>query len=101
MAQELFIRELDPKKIKAAIYQTKFWPEYRRDKVYTKGSGHTSTSGGMESSAYGSSSSTSTGEFFGPDQWFGSTMMGTSMGSSCQKLDVRQWFIVERQRQLF
>src|SRR5205823_8481437 len=35
MAQEMFIRELDPKKIKVAVYQTKFWPEYRRDKVYS------------------------------------------------------------------
>ncbi|MDP2896367.1 MAG: type IV secretion system DNA-binding domain-containing protein, partial [bacterium] len=38
MAEDLFIGKLDPKKIKVAIYQTKFWPQYRRDKVYTKGS---------------------------------------------------------------
>ncbi len=38
MAQELFIGELDPMRIKAAIYQTKFWPKYGRDKVYTSSS---------------------------------------------------------------
>src|SRR5438132_6521321 len=37
MAEELFIGDLDAKKIKAAIYQTKFWPKYSRDKVYTSG----------------------------------------------------------------
>src|SRR5579883_3211149 len=38
MAEELFIGKLDPQKVKVCIYQTKFWPEYRRDKVYGKGS---------------------------------------------------------------
>ena len=40
MAEELFIAKLDLKKIKAAIYQTKFYPEYRRDKVYTSGTSY-------------------------------------------------------------
>src|ERR1051326_3345482 len=41
MAEELFIGKLDPMKVKAAIYQTKFWPQYSRDKVYTHGTSHT------------------------------------------------------------
>src|SRR5436309_7662873 len=50
MAEELFIGELDPKRIKVAIYQTKFWPKYARDKVYSKGISHTSTSANTHSS---------------------------------------------------
>ncbi len=68
MAEELFIGELDSKKIKAAIYQTKFWPRYSRDKVYAKSSGH-STSEGYSS---GHSDSRSSGTFSGG---------GTSEGS--------------------
>ena len=79
LAKHLFIRKLDPKKIKAAIYQTKFWPKEERRQVYTKGTSHASSSGWSESTASGSFSGTSSGEFFGPDQWFSS---GTSMGSS-------------------
>lgn len=82
MAQELFIRELDPKKIKVAIYQTKFWPEYRRDKVYSRSSSHGSSSGHTESRSSGSSSGVSSGmstgmsydaTYFMPDQWFAMT----------------------------
>src|SRR5207244_3113188 len=54
MAEELFIGELDPKRIKVAIYQTKFWPQYARDKVYSHGSSHTSTSADSHTSALGS-----------------------------------------------
>ena len=36
MAQKLFIGKLDPMRIKVAIYQTKFWPKYARDKVYSR-----------------------------------------------------------------
>jgi hypothetical protein len=74
MAEELFIRKLDPKKIKAAIYQTKFWPVYGRDKVYTHGTGRSSTStsssttGGSESSAATISAGSSQAYFY--DDWF-------------------------------
>jgi len=78
MAQELFIAKLDPKKIKAAIYQTKFWPQYSRDKVYTKGSSRASSSGFAESVASGSSSSRAAGEFFQPTDWLGPESVGTS-----------------------
>lgn len=50
MAKELFIGQVDPKKIKAAIYQTKHWYRYVREKVYSK------------SSSYGESQSESAGE---------------------------------------
>lgn len=82
MAQELFIRELDPKKIKVAIYQTKFWPEYRRDKVYSRSSSRGGSSGHSESQSSGSSTGMSTGvssgmsheaSYFMPDQWFAMT----------------------------
>src|ERR1700730_869969 len=59
MAEELFIRDLDAKKIKVAVYQTKFWPEYSRDKVYTSGHSHTSASGWSEGSTWGSTSGSS------------------------------------------
>jgi hypothetical protein len=81
MAEELFIGRLDPKKIKASIYQTKFWPEYRRDKAYGKSSSTGSAHGSMESSASASFSGLASGEsFFTADNWFGSGMspMGTS-----------------------
>jgi hypothetical protein len=84
MAEELFIGKLDPEKIKVAIHQTKFWPEYRRDKAY----GHSSTSG----SAHGSMTSTASASFSGsalgqsfytPEHWFGIAMpAGTTEISS-------------------
>jgi hypothetical protein len=55
MAEELFIGKLDPMKIKAAVYQTKFWPVYGRDKVYSHGTSHGTSS--SHSAAHGSSSS--------------------------------------------
>src|SRR5581483_7700137 len=61
MAQELFIRKLDAKKIKAAIYQTKFWPHEETRQVRTHSTSHTSSSGWNDSSASGFSSGTSTG----------------------------------------
>lgn len=70
MAQEMFIKELDPKKIKAAIYQTKFWPEYRRDKVYSTASSHSSGSSRGESSGLGSGFNTTSGDFFQAGDWF-------------------------------
>ena len=79
MAQELFINKLDPKKIKVAIKQTKFWPKEETRQVRSHSTSHTSSSGFSESSASGASFGTTTGEFFGPDQWFNST---SAMGRS-------------------
>lgn len=83
MARELFVNKLDPKKIKVAIKQTKFWPKEETRQIRTHSTSHTSSSGWSESSASGSSFGTTTGEFFGPDQWFaGTAAMGRSSGSS-------------------
>lgn len=88
MAEELFIGELDSKKIKAAIYQTKFWSKYARDKVYSKSRSYTESSGHSEgtgeSSGFGSSSgftnAASSGEMFTPAAWFDGmpNLQGTS-----------------------
>lgn len=67
MAEELFIGKLDPRRVKAAIYQTKFWPKYRRDKVYSRSSSQGSASGSSQSSGSGSST---TNRPFGPGEWF-------------------------------
>jgi len=80
MAEELFIGKLDPKKVKASIYQTKFWPEYRRDKVYGTGSStsnaHTTTTGSATAHFSGLANGQS---FYTPDNWFGfPTSTGTS-----------------------
>lgn len=85
MAEELFIAKLDPKRIKVAIYQTKFWPQYARDKVYSRGRSHTATSASTHSSAMGSFNSMASGMFFQPGDWFGSSlgqMTGTNQSSS-------------------
>lgn len=84
MAEELFIGELDAKKIKMAIYQTKFWPEYRRDKVYTRGTSHASSAGATHHTASGSSTGTSdASSFFMPNEWFaGMQQNGQTEGSS-------------------
>jgi hypothetical protein len=70
MAQELFIGELDPKKIKAAIYQTKFWPKYSRDKVYTRSMSTGYSVGSGENLALSSGTGQTSGEFFQPGDWF-------------------------------
>ena len=73
MAEELFIGKLDPMKVKASIYQTKFWPEYRRDKVYGKGSSTGSSHGTSSGTAAASFSGLASGQsFYTPDNWFGS-----------------------------
>jgi hypothetical protein len=71
MAEELFLGELDPRKIKVAIYQTKFWPKYSRDKVYTKSGSQSTTSGWSETSIHGTSSGNGSSEWFQPGDWFG------------------------------
>jgi hypothetical protein len=79
MAQEMFIRELDPKKIKTAIYQTKFWPQYQRDKVYTYSSSHSTGISSGNSSGSGTAFNTTSGEFFTPSDWFsGPNLTGSS-----------------------
>ena len=93
MAEELFIGKLDPMKVKASIYQTKFWPEYRRDKVYGKGSSTGSSHGTSSGTASASFSGLASGQsFYTPDNWFGSpastgtvsevTSSGSTTGSS-------------------
>jgi hypothetical protein len=83
MAQELFIGEMDPKKIKAAIYQTKFWPQYSRDKVYTHTAGYSEVSASGTSSMSGFSAGSTAGEAFTPGDWFGApTQVGMSSVSS-------------------
>jgi hypothetical protein len=82
MAEELFLNKLDGKKIKVAIYQTKFWPKEETRQVRTRSSSHMSSSGWSESSSSGYSSTSTTGDFFGPEQWFGT---GPSMGTSTSR----------------
>ena len=73
MAEELFIGKLDPLKIKAAVYQTKHWYKYVREKVYTKTKGY----GESESESAGQGSGRSTGQ-----QNSASSGGGSSAGSS-------------------
>jgi hypothetical protein len=74
MAEELFIGKLNPMKVMAAIYQTKFWPKYGRDKVYTHGTAHSttntssSTTGGGDTASASDSTSASQAYFY--DDWF-------------------------------
>lgn len=83
MAQELFIGELDPTRIKVAIYQTKFWPQYGRDKVYTRSTSTGTSSGRGENTVSSESMATLQGEFFQPFEWFGSIEpSGTSMSTT-------------------
>ncbi|MDT8067955.1 MAG: type IV secretion system DNA-binding domain-containing protein [Terriglobia bacterium] len=82
MAEELFIGKLDPKRVKAAIYQTKFWPQYGRDTVYGSGSSRAASHGSGCHSASGSSSSFGSGEFFGPEDWFGGSSTSSQSGES-------------------
>lgn len=84
MAEELFINKLDPKKIKIAIYQTKHWYKYTRDKVYTKSRSRSETT--SYSDGVGDSSGTASGttnligqtfvpptdDFFATPTWFDS-----------------------------
>ena len=82
MAEELFIGKIDPKKIKAAIYQTKHWYKYTREKVYSKSTSWSESDsyseGSSTSSGFGSSNMSTTGQtmsppsddFFSSDMWF-------------------------------
>jgi hypothetical protein len=89
MAEELFIGKVDPKKIKVAIYQTKHWYRYSRDKVYSKSVSHSETDGyssGRGSGAgSGSASAAMTGQsslppsddFFTGFNWLGDPTIKT------------------------
>jgi hypothetical protein len=82
MAEEMFIGKLDPTKIKVSVYQTKFWPEYRRDKVYGKGSSSATSHGTVEASSATSMNASASGQsFYTPDIWFSSP---TSTGTTSQ-----------------
>ncbi len=76
LAEELAI--IDPRKVKAAIYQTKFWPTYEREKVYTKGSIRATSHQTGAQSAAGSAEST----FFNGEDWFPATSLSNVAGSS-------------------
>ncbi len=101
MAEELFIGKLDPMKVKAAIYQTKFWPQYSRDKVYTSGTAQgrstsrSSTSGGSDS--HYSSLSTTDSAAYAYDDWFslpqiaGTRTETTNRGSSSMSGSSSNW----------
>jgi hypothetical protein len=82
MAQELFIGELDPMRIKVAIYQTKFWPEYGRDRVYTKSGSRGRSLGRGENTTSGESAASVQGQFFEAQQWYSGDLVGTSMSST-------------------
>src|SRR5260370_27141177 len=51
MAEEIFPGQIDLKRVKFLVEQTKFWPVYSRDKVYNTSSGRSAveTSGTAES----------------------------------------------------
>jgi hypothetical protein len=72
MAQELFIGDLDPKKIKVSIYQTKFWPKYSRDTVYTHSSSSGRSVGTGENRALSTGFGQVAGDFFQGSDWFSS-----------------------------
>lgn len=93
MAEELFIRELDPEKIKVAIYQTKFWPKYTRDKTYTTSRSSSKSSGTSTNSASASYSGQGASTFFEPADWFlgspGQVGMSENMSSGTSQMSGR------------
>lgn len=82
MAEELFIGELDPKRVKVAIYQTKFWPKYQRDKVYTRSTSTTTSSGTTTGNSHSSSYGSGESRTFQPGDWFFSFPEETSLSKS-------------------
>lgn len=80
MAQELCIGNLDPLRVKHEIYQTKFWPRYSRDRVYSRSTSRGQSLGTGENSSSGLSNVSSHGMSFGaPEGWFSSAaLVGTS-----------------------
>ena len=56
MVEEMFVNQLDLKQVKKAIYQTKFWPKYSRDKIYTRMESHSSGTSMMRGATIGTAS---------------------------------------------
>ncbi len=52
MAEEIFPGQIDMKRVKFLIEQTKFWPVYTRDQVYTTSSGQSSGTGTVSGKAW-------------------------------------------------
>ncbi len=94
MAEELFIGSLDPLRVKVAIYQTKFWPVYSRDKVFSKTSSQSesfgTSSGSAEALLTGDHSASvetqsmlpSDDGFFTGGMWFDPTITSISKSST-------------------
>lgn len=90
MAEELFVGKLNPRKIKAAIYQTKFWPQYARDTIRTRSKSLGHSVGRGENYGTASMSGSATGEFFMPGDWFsGGGATGTSTTESSMTTTVQ------------
>lgn len=90
MAEELFIGKLDPLKIKAAIYQTKFWPTYSRDKIRMRSSSWGHSIGRGENVGTATMAGSASGEFFTGDDWLtGPNSTGTSIVESSMTTTVQ------------
>jgi hypothetical protein len=94
MAEELFIGKLDPMKIKAAIYQTKHWYKYVREKVYSKsysrsesdsrgsGTGSGTSSGVMTATMSGQTTLPPSDDFFTGLMWLDDPVVSSLSESS-------------------
>jgi len=83
MVEEMFVNQLNLKEIKKAIYQTKFWPKYARDKVYTSSHSQTSGESSSEANIIGSSSQWAEGEgWFDMSSLVSTTESQTSVSGS-------------------
>ncbi len=78
MVEEMFVNQLDLKEIKKAIYQTKFYPKYSRDKVYGSSRSQTDARSTNQTQAIGQTLHFSPVEGEG---WFGTTQMSRSESS--------------------
>lgn len=80
LVEEMFVNQLDLKEIKKAIWTTKFWPVYGRDKVY--GAGHGSQAGTSASSGLSLGQSM---QFTSGEGWFG---LPVEVGSTTSQVDL-------------
>lgn len=76
VAEEMFVNQLNLKEIKKAIWTTKFWPVYGRDKVYTRGEGSQTGTSASSGLSLGESTKFTSGE-----GWFGLPVEAGSMTS--------------------
>src|SRR5437879_611525 len=78
MAEQIFPGQIDLKRVKFLIEQTKFWPVYGRDKVYTKSTSRGTVDG--QSSGWGSSQILGAADMWDPvlEQWVPSSMSSGS-----------------------